>query len=123
LTETYKGLIALAIEALKMLTLVNGAAAIAVLTYVGNLAARGGRPPNVVNAVLWYSGGVFATTVAFVFAYITQLVLYNEELRRRSGHQIRMYHAVPLWLAIALALFAAAAFFVGCWGVADALSL
>jgi hypothetical protein len=123
LTETYKGLVILAIEALKMLTLVNGAAAIAVLTYVGNLASRGGHPPNVIHAVLWYSGGVFATSLAFVVAYVAQLFLYNEELRRRRGDQVPQYHAGLVWLAIALTIFAAAAFFMGCWGVADALSL
>jgi hypothetical protein len=37
LTETYKSLITLTVEALKMLALINGGAAIAILTYVGNL--------------------------------------------------------------------------------------
>ena len=40
LTETYKTLITLTVEALKMLALVNGGAAVAVLTYLGNLSAR-----------------------------------------------------------------------------------
>ena len=123
LTETYKGLVTIAVEALKMLTLVNGAAAIAVLTYVGNLASRGGHPPNVIHGVLWYCMGVFVATSAFVIAYVAQLFLYNEELRRRGGDQVPKGHAILVWLAIGLAIIAAAAFFMSCWGVADALSL
>jgi formate-dependent nitrite reductase membrane component NrfD len=121
LTETYKGLITLAVEGLKMLALVNGAAAIAVLTYVGNLAARGGRPPNVISGVVCYSVGVFLATFAFVLAYVAQLQLYNEELSRRRGSQVPQYHAIAVWFTIGLALLGAAVFGLGCWLVAVAL--
>jgi hypothetical protein len=60
LTETYKGLVTLAVEALKMLILINGGAAVAVLTYLGNLVSHlppGGHAPNVIHAVLWYCMG------------------------------------------------------------------
>jgi hypothetical protein len=60
-TETYKSLITLTVEALKMLALVNGGAAIAILTYVGNLASRQPTPghlPDIRFALWWYCGGV-----------------------------------------------------------------
>src|SRR5689334_3791316 len=109
-----------------MLILINGGAAVAVLTYLGNLISHlppGGHAPNVIHAVLWYCMGVFVATSAFVIAYVAQLLLYNEELRRRGGDQVPQGHALLVWLVIGLAFFAAAAFFMGCWGVAEALSL
>jgi hypothetical protein len=38
--ETFKSLITISVEALKTLALVNGGAAVALLAYLGNLAAR-----------------------------------------------------------------------------------
>jgi hypothetical protein len=38
--ETFKSLIAISLELLKMLALVNGGAAVALLAYLGNLASR-----------------------------------------------------------------------------------
>jgi hypothetical protein len=73
LTETYRGLITLAIEGLKLLALVNGAAAVAVLTYLGNLVSHVSpgavHPPNMIPAVAFYCFGVLASTIALVLAY------------------------------------------------------
>ena len=48
LQETYKSLITISVECLKMLAIVNGGAAVAVLTYLGNLASHtpSGQPTN-----------------------------------------------------------------------------
>ena len=40
ITETFKGLVTLSIEALKALLLINGGAAVAILAYLGNLGSR-----------------------------------------------------------------------------------
>jgi hypothetical protein len=40
MTETFKGLITLSVELAKMLALVNGGAAVALLAYLGNFAAH-----------------------------------------------------------------------------------
>jgi hypothetical protein len=124
LTETYKGLITLSAEGLKLLALVNGGAAVAVLTYLGNLVSHttaGGHSPDLKCALQWYCGGLFATTVAFVLAYVTQLALYNEEIKTRHGKSVRRLHAVVLWITVSLALFAAVAFWMGCLSAARAL--
>jgi hypothetical protein len=123
LTETYKALITLSVEALKLLALVNGGAAVAVLTYLGNLVSHtppGTHPPNVRPALLWYCGGLFATTLAFVVAYITQLRLFNEEKNRRQA-PVREFHRIGVYSGILLALFAAVAFGMGCYSAARAL--
>lgn len=124
LEETYKGLLTISIEALKMLALVNGGAAIAVLTYLGNLVTRSTIPPHpsaIGPALLWYGGGLMATIVAFVVAYVTQLRLFREEADRRQGLKVRRFHAAGVAFGVVLALTAAAAFGVGCYQAAAAL--
>jgi hypothetical protein len=114
LTETYKSLITLTVEALKMLALINGGAAIAILTYVGNLVSRQqGHLPDIKVALWSYSGGVAATTLAFIFAYVTQLRLFIEERDRRGGRHRRTLHWVWLTVGILLALGALGAFVFG----------
>ena len=124
LSETYKGLITLSVEALKMLALVNGGAAVAVLTYLGSLVSRApvAHQPEIKPALLWYCGGLLATLMAFLFAYVTQLRLYNEEKARHELRPIRTIHTVGIIFAWLLALFSAVAFGVGCWSAATALA-
>jgi hypothetical protein len=126
LSETYKALITLAVEALKILALVNGGAAVAVLTYLGNLVSHvpiGTPTPDMTPALRWYCGGLFVTILAFVVAYVAQLVLYQEELRRVAGRSIPQYHAYLVGTGVVLALLAAIAFAVGCFDAAKALSV
>jgi hypothetical protein len=127
LTETYKGLITLAVEALKLLALVNGAAAVAVLTYLGSLVShvRHGavlHPPNMIPAVGCYCAGVLASTFALVVAYCTQLILYGEELARHEGRPFRSRHGRGISVAVGLALSAAVLFGAGSLLAAFALS-
>jgi hypothetical protein len=125
LTETYKGLITLSIEALKLLALVNGGAAVAVLTYLGNLASHSPAPaslPAIKPALLWYCGGLLATVLAFIVAYLTQLRLYNEEIDLRGGARVRRRHSIGIGLGCGLAVLAAVAFGFGCWSAARALT-
>jgi hypothetical protein len=126
LTETYKALITLSVEALKMLALVNGGAAIAVLTYLGNLAARSPPPvhlPQMKPALLWYCGGLVATVMAFIVAYVAQLRLYNEETALRGGGRVWRLHGLGIAIGCLLAFFAALSFGLGCWCAAGALAL
>jgi hypothetical protein len=106
------------------LALVNGGAAIAVLTYLGNLVGRSTIPPHPAEigpALLWYSGGLMAAILAFVVAYATQLRLFREEADRRQGLQVRRLHNVGVIFGVLLALTAAVAFGVGCCKAAAAL--
>jgi hypothetical protein len=122
LTETYKGLITISVEALKILAIVNGGAAVAVLTYLGNLVSRsppGNSPsPDVTPALSWYCGGLTATLLAFVCSYLTQLALFRETVQRKPNR----YHPWFLWLAIVLAMGAVGAFFKGSITAADILA-
>ena len=121
LQETYKALLPLSVEALKMLGLINGGAAVALLTYAGALVTHGGSAPHIKWAIFWYCAGLFVTVLTFIIAYCTQLVLYDEERKRHQGLQVRERHAIGVGFAIVLALFAAIAFGLGCWSAAQAL--
>jgi hypothetical protein len=90
--ETFKGLIALSIELLKALLLINGGAAVAILAYLGNLASHPvAHLPNMKNALLCFAGGVFTTALAFIAAYFTQFRLYYEE--RCASHETALLYA------------------------------
>jgi hypothetical protein len=126
LQETYKSLITISVECLKMLAIVNGGAAVAVLTYLANLAshAAAGQPTShITPALLCYCGGLLATILAFVFGYVVQLQLYNEEIAIAQGHAVRRKHQWVLWTAMVLALSAAVAFGAGCLLAANALGV
>jgi hypothetical protein len=120
--ETFKGLIALSIEALKALLLINGGAAVAVLAYLGNLASRSSSVhlPNIKSALMWFAGGVLATALTFITAYFTQFQLYVEERARHSERHFRERHPIGIAVASLLVFAAAFAFAAGCWNASSA---
>ena len=131
ITETFKGLITLSTEVVKMLALVNGGAAVALLAYLGNVAHNPGlHPPHLMHALMSFCTGLFATLLAVIFAYLTQLKLYNEERAKRQQNllpesqrkQIKERHGWILAVAILLALLAAIAFLFGCFSAARAIA-
>jgi hypothetical protein len=81
ITETFKGLIQLSIELVKMLALINGGALVALLAYLGNVATHSPANihPHLRRALGYFCNGLFATIWVMIFAYLTQLRLYNEE--------------------------------------------
>ena len=88
----FKGLLTLGVESLKIMALINGGAAVAILAYLGNIASRTPPPahmPHMRSALLLYAAGVLATALAFIGAYATQLRLYNEERARHDGKPFR----------------------------------
>jgi hypothetical protein len=115
ITETFKGLINLSIEALKALLLINGGAAVAVLAYLGNLAAKSSTLPDIKNAMLCFAGGVLTAALAFLAAYFTQLRLYYEERERHLKQPFNQRHAIGIGITTVLVLGSAIAFGVGCW--------
>jgi hypothetical protein len=124
LTETYKSLITLSVEAGKTLALINGGAAVAILAYLGNLVSHTPAPahvPAIKPALLWYCGGLAAVVLAFLFAYVTQLRLYYEEVSLLNRKPIQRRHMVGVILGLASALVALVAFIMGCFSAANAL--
>lgn len=110
--ETYKSLINLSIEGFKFCALANGGAVVALLAYLGNVAGKGATPPDMRLAMASFLVGVTACGLAMLFAYITQLTLFNEHNGRQRQ---KLTHGWLLWCAIGLTLLSILAFGVGSW--------
>jgi len=118
--ETFKGLIQIALEALKFPVLVNGGAAIALLAFLAkdNRAALALESVKVSMAL--FIGGVFLGGFAYLTAYLTQLRLYGESAL--DIPQVGpMRHNVFLNLTLALMVASLIAFAVGAWTAATAM--
>jgi hypothetical protein len=115
--ETYKSLTTISVEALKTLALINGGAAVAILAYLGNLASHSParRLSDMTWAMVCFAAGLLLTVLAFIFAYLTQLRLYNEDLAKDSEpSQIPELRRDYLNTAIVLVFLAGIAFAAGC---------
>jgi len=124
ITETYKGLMTLAVELVKMLALVNGGGAIALLAYLGNFAAHasaGEHPPHLTDALIWFGTGLLATVGTVLFAYCLQLHLYIVERKGQEQKPFDREHSWVLAGELLLAFLAVTSFLFGCLSAANAL--
>jgi hypothetical protein len=122
--ELFKGMLSTIAESLKMVAWINGGAAIAVLTYLGNLSSHG-QPvfgPNIKTSILWYCAGLALSTFSFIIAYVTQLRLWEELRRRGEGRIVTRYHHIGIYVACSCAVFGVAAFAAGSWNAANVLT-
>jgi hypothetical protein len=110
--ETYKSLITLSVEAFKFSALANGGAAVALLAFLGNVAARGAATPDMRCPMAAFLTGLVACGFALLFAYLTQLKLLNEIGR---GEKPTVSHGWVLWGAILLFACSLSAFGFGSW--------
>jgi hypothetical protein len=114
LVETYRSLVPIAQQALKMVMLLNGGAAVALLAFLGSVTSRGKPAPHL--DMRWPMGiflaGVFLAGLAHVGAYMTQLALYNESLPGASVPSWRR-HAPLLYVTIGIVVASLLAFM---WG-------
>lgn len=105
--ETYKSLIAISVEALKTLLLLNGGALIALGTFVG---AHLKAAESLHVASFLFLGGLVAVAVAFGTSYATQLALFGEAMNRRpAGSHLRPLYLTAAFAALSLGLFAGGA--------------
>jgi len=126
LQETYKGLIQISIECLKILALVNGGAAIAAMTFLGVVATRDDLKPSlhgVASGISWFSYGLVLAMICFIGSYITQLRLFQEERDNKTYKFVPNYHAIILHVTILLACISVFCFVNGCSLIASAVLL
>lgn len=71
--ESFRTTMAFAQGAIKSGMLVNGAAAVALLAYLGNIKAQGDATSPFVIAIGFFSGGVVAAALTFACSYVSQL--------------------------------------------------
>lgn len=72
--ESFRTTISFAQGAIRSGMLVNGAAAVALLAYLGNIKAQGAATSPFVAALGFFSGGVVAAAVTFACSYFAQLL-------------------------------------------------
>ncbi len=109
--ETYKSLIQISVEGFRLLALLNGGAAVALLAYLGNIAAKGMPGPDVRWPLACFLLGLVLCGLSFFGSYYTQLKLFNEAMGRTVGGQ----HVPWLWGTGVIALASLASFAAGSW--------
>ena len=109
--ENLKGAISLAIEGLKALILINGGAAIGILTFYGNTLKDGNNlhiaKCTISTALNTFGFGVGSAIFAFILAYLSQLISATAQSPNTAEIGLR-------YASIALATSSAACFI---WGV------
>jgi len=115
--ETYKSLMLYGSTGLKFVLAANGAAAIAVMTFLGHfVAAENSDLPDLRQPLALFVVGVFVGGLAIASAYFTQLNLYNESLAFDDSPRPR--HVMWLRLSMALILLGMSLFAAGSlWAV------
>ena len=107
--ETYKSMITISVEVLRLLALLNGGAAVAMLAYLGHVAGKGAHVIDMRLPMVCYVAGLVLCGLAYFGSYVTQLRLFNES----QGRPGVLPHTQPLYLTMILALLSLVAFAVG----------
>jgi hypothetical protein len=113
--ETYKSLITIVVEMVKLLAAFNGGGAVALLAYLGLIAGRGALGPDVRQPMLCYLIGLVLCGFTVFLCYVTQLQLYQEAMGLINR---RPRYPRWLWLAFSLGFLSLMAFVVGSYMVA-----
>jgi len=110
--ETYKSLMQYGGTVLRFVLLVNGGAALALLTFLGNAVTKSGANLDFRWPMACYLIGVIIGGLATCTAYVTQLALFNEEMNRQNRFTSRSH---TFWLnwTIAFAVLGILCFAVG----------
>jgi hypothetical protein len=82
--ETYKSLVQISVEGMKLLALLNGGAAVALLAYLGNVTAKTGSPPDMRVPMVFFLAGLLLSGLAFLGSYFTQLRLYEDSVNEST---------------------------------------
>jgi|GEM_PF-925797 len=114
--ETYKSMIQIAIEGFKLITLINGGAAVAILAYLGNIASkRDGaiKLPDMTCAISSFSLGVLCCAMGIICGYMTQLALFNDG--RNDNPWFLKDHRYWLYIGLSMLIIASFAFGLGAY--------
>ena len=110
--ETYKSLISISIEGFKFSALANGGAAVALLTYLGNVAGKSAPVPDMRYPMTSYIAGLVFVGIAMLFAYSAQYTLLE---KGGAAEHHRVMHRRLLVLAAFCYFASLVAFGWGSW--------
>ncbi len=109
--ETYRSLVTHSAEGFKFLSLANGGAAVALLTYLGHFGNRTVKAPDMSCPMLLFLAGLVCAGAGWFSAYFTQLRLFQtEEAGSNDGRHSGWLSCAAVAYVLSLALFA-----VGCY--------
>lgn len=93
--ETYKSLIQVSVEGMKLVAFLNGGAAVALLAYLGNVAGKSLTLPDMRLPMAFFLAGLVFSGFAFLGSYFTQLRLYDESIHQSQTVSSPSW---PFWL-------------------------
>lgn len=103
-----------ALEGIRLLFYLNGASAVAILTFIGNTKAH---PQSLVFAMLFFATGSASAVITTTFAYLTQLHYGNAgQLSSQATSRIALlFHRGAYFTGgVGLLAFVAGAIFAAC---------
>jgi hypothetical protein len=113
--EAFRSLIQISVEGFKLLALLNGGAAVALLAYLGSIAGKTTQSPDMRLPMICYLSGLVFCVLAVAASYLTQFWLYNES----QGREGEGRHMRWLWVCVIVALLSLASFTIGSYVAAS----
>ena len=95
--ETYRSMITYGQGMLKFTFLINGAAIISILTFLGHLYSKSGAFPSMKLPIILFVIGLLLSGVAGITAYLVQFRLFNESIQNSSKTGI---HSHMFWVYV-----------------------
>lgn len=94
--EVSKAAVTNAETVIRTLILINGGAAISIMTFVGSLAAKPGAPTTQIAAIAkgleWFAIGTLAATLTACFAYLSNFLYVSAEQKRARDYTHPFLH-------------------------------
>jgi hypothetical protein len=105
-----------ALEGVKLLFILNGAASVSILTFIGNMRVSSSQ---LIWALLSFSFGAATTVPAMVFAYLTQLQYGNASQDEIHGYLLwqkagKRHYAAYAFILLGILCFLIGAIFAAC---------
>ena len=97
---------------MKILLLLNGGAAVAILAYLGNVSGNAAAFPDMRIPMGCYIAGLVLCSLAFATMYLTQFFRFNELVNNAYANR-QGVHTKWLLLAFSLAILSIVSFAVG----------
>jgi hypothetical protein len=124
--EAFKALVVIPIEAFKYLALVNGGAAVALLTFMGSRAKENCAYPPVGSALAWFVAGLVICGLGLSAFYMFKLSvfdIYKREHIPPADVQAKIKRGAAVWIlgAGGMYVLSLATFAMGCWSAVRAL--
>ena len=118
LQEASRSMVQFGLEMLRYTFLVNGAAILAILTFLGDIKAKGQVAPDLHWSIISFVVGIIFSGLAIFSAYISQFHLFRGISKNKKEIE---FHIFWLYVTLAIVLFGILAFSVGALLAASSL--